>query len=155
MYGIDGRECLPEDELTHLEGYMGSAPVRIGNGAATQLQLDIYGELMDSVYLCNKYGLPIYHDGWMELTRNLEWAIAPSQCSPRLKTLRRWGTDPVDRMETVRVGWHWVSAGRFYWALVDVTILPAPSGRSADGTYFRPDCVGWSGADLPCLCLRR
>ena len=54
---------------------MGSAPVRIGNGAATQLQLDIYGELMDSVYLCNKYGLPIYHDGWMELTRNLEWLM--------------------------------------------------------------------------------
>jgi GH15 family glucan-1,4-alpha-glucosidase len=42
MYGIDGREDLPEDELSHLEGYMGSAPVRIGNGAATQLQLDIY-----------------------------------------------------------------------------------------------------------------
>ena len=35
MYGIDGRECQPEEELTHLEGYMGSAPVRIGNGAAT------------------------------------------------------------------------------------------------------------------------
>jgi GH15 family glucan-1,4-alpha-glucosidase len=46
MYGIDGREDLPEEELSHLEGYMGSAPVRIGNGAATQLQLDIYGELM-------------------------------------------------------------------------------------------------------------
>jgi GH15 family glucan-1,4-alpha-glucosidase len=75
MYGIDGREDLPEEELSHLEGYMGSAPVRIGNGAATQLQLDIYGELMDSVYLANKYGLPIYHDGWMELTRNLEWLI--------------------------------------------------------------------------------
>jgi len=75
MYGIDGREDLPEDELSHLEGYMGSAPVRIGNGAASQLQLDIYGELMDSVYLANKYGLPIYHDGWMELTRNLEWLI--------------------------------------------------------------------------------
>src|SRR5436190_12154135 len=75
MYGIDGREDLPEVELSHLEGYMGSAPVRIGNGAATQLQLDIYGELMDSVYLCNKYGLPIYHDGWIELTRNLEWLI--------------------------------------------------------------------------------
>ena len=75
MYGIDGREDLPEEELWHLEGYMGSAPVRIGNGAATQLQLDIYGELMDSVYLCNKYGRPIYHDGWMELTRNLEWLI--------------------------------------------------------------------------------
>jgi GH15 family glucan-1,4-alpha-glucosidase len=54
---------------------MGSAPVRIGNGAATQRQLDIYGELMDSVYLCNKYGLPIYHDGWVELTRDLEWLM--------------------------------------------------------------------------------
>jgi GH15 family glucan-1,4-alpha-glucosidase len=75
MYGIDGREDLPEEELSHLEGYMGSAPVRIGNRAATQLQLDIYGELMDSVYLCNKYGRPLYHDGWMELTRNLEWLM--------------------------------------------------------------------------------
>jgi GH15 family glucan-1,4-alpha-glucosidase len=75
MYGIDGREDLPEQELSHLEGYMGSAPVRIGNGAATQLQLDIYGELMDAVYLCDKYGEPIYHDGWMEVTRNLQWLI--------------------------------------------------------------------------------
>ena len=75
MYGIDGRENLPEEELAHLEGYMGSSPVRIGNGAATQLQLDIYGELMDSLYLCNKYGLPIYHDGWVEITQTLEWLI--------------------------------------------------------------------------------
>jgi GH15 family glucan-1,4-alpha-glucosidase len=75
MYGIDGRQDLPEEELAHLEGYMASAPVRIGNGAASQLQLDIYGELMDSAYLCNKYGRPIYHDGWMEITRNLEWLI--------------------------------------------------------------------------------
>jgi GH15 family glucan-1,4-alpha-glucosidase len=75
MYGIDGRDELPEEELSHFEGYMGSAPVRIGNGAAGQLQLDIYGELMDSLYLCNKYGLPIYHDGWTELTRSLEWLI--------------------------------------------------------------------------------
>jgi GH15 family glucan-1,4-alpha-glucosidase len=74
-YGIDGREDLSEHELSHLEGYMGSAPVRIGNGAATQLQLDIYGELMDSIYLCNKNGLPIYHDGWMDVTRSLEWLI--------------------------------------------------------------------------------
>jgi GH15 family glucan-1,4-alpha-glucosidase len=75
MYGIDGREDLPEEELSHLEGYLGSAPVRIGNGAATQLQLDIYGELMDSLYLCNKFGLPIYHDGWTEVTRTLEWLM--------------------------------------------------------------------------------
>jgi GH15 family glucan-1,4-alpha-glucosidase len=75
MYGIDGRDDLPEEELSHLDGYMGSAPVRIGNGAANQLQLDIYGELMDSLYLCNKYGLPIYHDGWIEMTRSVEWLI--------------------------------------------------------------------------------
>ena len=75
MYGIDGREDLPEQELAHLEGYRGSGPVRIGNGAATQLQLDIYGELMDSLYLCNKHGLPIYHDGWFALCRTLEWLI--------------------------------------------------------------------------------
>jgi GH15 family glucan-1,4-alpha-glucosidase len=73
MYGIDGRSELTEEELTHWEGYRGSAPVRIGNGAATQLQLDIYGELIDSVYLANKYGAPIYHDAWMDLTRIVEW----------------------------------------------------------------------------------
>jgi GH15 family glucan-1,4-alpha-glucosidase len=75
MYSIDGCHDLPEEELPHFEGYMRSAPVRIGNGAATQLQLDVYGELMDSLYLCNKYGLPIYHDGWIELTRCLEWLL--------------------------------------------------------------------------------
>ena len=73
MYGIDGRSELPEEVLGHLEGYMGSAPVRIGNAAATQLQLDIYGELIDSVYLYNKYGAPIYHDAWEDLSRIVEW----------------------------------------------------------------------------------
>ncbi len=73
MYGIDGRSRLDELELDHLEGYRGSAPVRVGNGAADQLQLDIYGELIDSVYLYNKYGTPIYHDAWEDLTRIVEW----------------------------------------------------------------------------------
>ncbi|HEX2378436.1 MAG TPA: glycoside hydrolase family 15 protein, partial [Gaiellales bacterium] len=59
MYGVDGRADLEEHILSHFEGYAGSAPVRIGNGAADQLQLDIYGELIDSVYLYNKYGEPI------------------------------------------------------------------------------------------------
>ncbi|WP_255396883.1 glycoside hydrolase family 15 protein [Mycobacterium sp. E2733] len=75
MYGIDGREELPEECLLHLEGYMGSAPVRIGNAAANQLQLDVYGELVDALYLCNKNGLLIYHDGWMQIARSLEWLI--------------------------------------------------------------------------------
>ena len=73
MYGIDGRSELTEEILDHFEGYRGSAPVRVGNGAYDQLQLDIYGELMDSVYLFNKYGRPIAHDGWMELSAVVDW----------------------------------------------------------------------------------
>ncbi|HEX6708895.1 MAG TPA: glycoside hydrolase family 15 protein, partial [Rubrobacter sp.] len=73
MYGIDGRSDLTEETLDHLEGYRGSAPVRVGNAAADQLQLDIYGELIDSVYLYNKYGTPIYHDAWEDLSRVVEW----------------------------------------------------------------------------------
>jgi GH15 family glucan-1,4-alpha-glucosidase len=73
MYGIDGRHDLTESTLDHLEGYQGSQPVRIGNGAYDQLQLDIYGELMDSVYLYNKYGVPISFDLWENLHRLLDW----------------------------------------------------------------------------------
>jgi GH15 family glucan-1,4-alpha-glucosidase len=73
LYGIDGRRELPEETLDHFEGYRGSSPVRIGNGAANQLQLDIYGELIDSVYLFNKYGRPIYHQAWEDLRRIVEW----------------------------------------------------------------------------------
>ncbi|MGH3103103.1 MAG: glycoside hydrolase family 15 protein, partial [Gaiellaceae bacterium] len=73
MYGIDGNSDLAEFELDHFEGYKCSAPVRVGNGAADQLQLDIYGELIDSVYLYNKYGTPIYHEAWVELSRIVDW----------------------------------------------------------------------------------
>ena len=73
MYGIDGRSALDEEILDHLEGYRGSAPVRIGNGAAEQLQLDIYGELINSVGFFNKFGSPIHHDDWMNLTQVVEW----------------------------------------------------------------------------------
>src|SRR5215207_2419666 len=73
MYSIHGDRELPEQTLDHLEGYRGSAPVRIGNGAAEQLQLDIYGELIDSVYLYNKYGTPIYHEAWHDLSRVVNW----------------------------------------------------------------------------------
>jgi GH15 family glucan-1,4-alpha-glucosidase len=73
MYGIDGRSELPEEILGHLEGYRGWGPVRVGNAAAEQLQLDIYGELIDSVYLYNKYGKPLSHDAWEHLSRVVEW----------------------------------------------------------------------------------
>ncbi|MCA9471697.1 MAG: glycoside hydrolase family 15 protein [Nitrospirales bacterium] len=73
MYGIDGRHTLTEEILDHLDGYKGSKPVRVGNGAYAQLQLDIYGELMDSVYLYNKYGTPISYDLWKHLRRLINW----------------------------------------------------------------------------------
>ena len=73
MYGIDGRSTLTEESLDHLEGYKGSRPVRVGNGAYNQLQLDIYGELMDSVYLYNKYGTPISYDLWVHLRSMVDW----------------------------------------------------------------------------------
>jgi GH15 family glucan-1,4-alpha-glucosidase len=73
MYGVDGRAELTEEELPHLDGYRGSRPVRIGNGAHDQLQLDIYGELMDSVYLFNKYAAPIGFDAWLHLRRLVDW----------------------------------------------------------------------------------
>ena len=73
MYGLDGRHALPEEVLPHLEGYMGSSPVRVGNAAFDNLQLDIYGELMDSVYLYDKYGSPIGYDAWVNVVRLLGW----------------------------------------------------------------------------------
>ncbi|HTW65133.1 MAG TPA: glycoside hydrolase family 15 protein [Bryobacteraceae bacterium] len=73
MYGIDGRHDLPEETLDHWEGYLGSRPVRIGNAAAQQLQLDIYGELMDSLYLYNKYATPISYELWNYLRRLSNW----------------------------------------------------------------------------------
>ncbi|GJL65006.1 MAG: glucoamylase [Nitrospirales bacterium] len=73
MYGIDGRHTLTEESLDHLDGYKGSKPVRVGNGAYNQLQLDIYGELLDSVYLYNKYGTPISYDLWKHLRRLINW----------------------------------------------------------------------------------
>ena len=64
--GVDGRQGLDEISLDHLCGYENSRPVRIGNAAYQQLQLDIYGEMMDSIYLANKYGHGISHAGWQE-----------------------------------------------------------------------------------------
>ncbi len=73
MYRLDGGHLAGEETLDHLEGYRASKPVRVGNGAHHQLQLDIFGELMDSVYLYNKYGDPISYDLWRHLRRLLDW----------------------------------------------------------------------------------
>jgi len=73
MYSIDGTRQLTEKILKNLEGYKRSSPVRIGNDAYRQLQLDVYGELMDSVYLSNKYAQPISHDFWIDLEKQINW----------------------------------------------------------------------------------
>lgn len=64
IYGIDGRTDLQEKELDYLDGYMGSKPVRIGNAARDQLQGDIYGELIDTIYIYNKSYKPITYELW-------------------------------------------------------------------------------------------
>ncbi|HKK70801.1 MAG TPA: glycoside hydrolase family 15 protein [Candidatus Krumholzibacteria bacterium] len=76
MYGLDGRRRLPETRLDHLEGHRGSRPVRIGNDAYDQLQLDIYGELMDSCYLFDKHVEPISYELWQDLVQLIEWVRA-------------------------------------------------------------------------------
>ncbi len=72
MYTIDGSDHIPEEILGHLEGYQGTRPVRIGNGAAGQQQLDVYGEIMDSVYIYNREA-PISYDLWSALSSRLDW----------------------------------------------------------------------------------
>ena len=73
MYGIDGTRDLKEEILDHLEGYRGSKPVRIGNKAHGQFQLDIYGELIDAIYLYDKYGIPISYDFWIHVRGLVNW----------------------------------------------------------------------------------
>ena len=73
LYGIDGRTRIHEEELPHLSGYRGSQPVRLGNGAYDQLQLDLYGAVLDAAYLHNKHGVPLDYDVWRHLQPILDW----------------------------------------------------------------------------------
>ena len=124
MYGIDGRHDLTEEILDHLEGYRGSRPVRIGNGAAGQLQLDIYGELMDAVYLYDKYGETISHDLWRNLSKLIEWVC------------KNWAM-PDEGIWEIRGGRHEFLYSRLMcWVAIDRGVrlawkrsLPAPFDR--------------------------
>jgi GH15 family glucan-1,4-alpha-glucosidase len=73
LFTIEGDNEISELTLDHWEGYRGSKPVRIGNAAVSQLQLDVYGELFDGFYLYNKYVSPIGYDMWLRLRSRLEW----------------------------------------------------------------------------------
>ena len=125
VYGINGQRDLPELALDHLEGYRGSRPVRIGNGAAGQLQLDIYGELMDSVYLYNKYGAPISWDLWTELSELLAWV-----CD-------HWQLPDEGIWETRGGRQHFVYSKLMCWVALDRGL------RLADKRSFPADRARW------------
>jgi len=125
MYGIDGRSELTEETLDHLEGYCGSSPVRIGNGAYKQLQLDIYGELMDAVYLHNKYVAPIGYESWRRLRRLVDWLC------------NHWQR-PDDGIWEVRGGSHHFVYSKFMsWVALDRSL------RLADKRSFPADRAHW------------
>ena len=73
MYRVDGSSDLTEEILGHLEGWRSSRPVRLGNGAADQLQLDIYGEALDAMFLADSNGLQMAHQGWLAIADMIEW----------------------------------------------------------------------------------
>jgi len=73
MYRVDGSSEMKEEVLDHWSGYRGSFPARIGNDAAGQLQLDIYGEALDSLHLGEQYGLQVGHTGWLAICDLLDW----------------------------------------------------------------------------------
>lgn len=126
MYGIDGRHTLTEETLDHLDGYRGSRPVRIGNDAYGQLQLDIYGELMDAVYLSNKYRSPISYDLWYELRRITNWV-----CD-------NWQRKDEGIWEVRGAPQHFVYSKLMTWVAVDRAL------RLADKRSFPADRERWS-----------
>lgn len=127
MYGISGRRIQTETELDHLAGYGGARPVRIGNGAVEQIQLDIYGELIDAVYLSNKYGHAISYDGW-----NGVRAVIDYVCD-------HWQEPDAGIWEMRREPQHFLHSRLMCWVAVDRAIrlatkrsLAAPFARWVD-----------------------
>jgi GH15 family glucan-1,4-alpha-glucosidase len=125
MYGIDGRAEITEETLDHLDGYQGSRPVRIGNGAYRQLQLDIYGELLDSAYLINKYVAPIAYDGWTRLRRLVDWL-----CD-------NWKREDEGIWEVRGGRRHFVYSKMMSWVALDRSL------RLADKRSFPADRARW------------
>ncbi|WP_434768327.1 glycoside hydrolase family 15 protein [Pseudomonas triticicola] len=124
LYAIDGQQELPETELTHLSGHGGAQPVRIGNGAYDQIQLDIFGELMDAVYLVNKYGDAISHEGWRHVGEVVD------------QVCETWQSEDVGIWEMRGETHHFLHSRLMCWVALDRAIrlaskrsLPAPFAR--------------------------
>jgi len=121
MYRVDGATDLKEECLAGWAGYRGSGPVRVGNDAADQLQLDIYGEAMDSLFLADRSGLPIGDRGWREIRGLLDWLTG------------HWD-QPEEGIWETRGGRKQFTYGRLMsWVAFDRGIrLAASYGRPAD-----------------------
>jgi GH15 family glucan-1,4-alpha-glucosidase len=125
MYRVDGSSDLEEEVLDHLEGYRGSRPVRIGNGAADQLQLDIYGEAMDSIYIADSHGLQVGHEGWTRIAEMIDWLC------------ENWSL-PEEGIWETRGGRQAFTYGRLMsWVALDRAVrLARNRGRPADLTWW-------------------
>jgi GH15 family glucan-1,4-alpha-glucosidase len=125
MYRVDGSSDLGEEGLDHFEGWRGSRPVRIGNGAAGQLQLDIYGEALDSLEKGDACGIPLTHRGWVGVTRVADWL-----CD-------HWD-QPDDGIWETRGGRQAFTYGRLMsWVALDrATRLAARHGRPGAATKW-------------------
>jgi GH15 family glucan-1,4-alpha-glucosidase len=142
MFAVDGRTDLPEFELSHLDGYMGSKPVRVGNAAAEQLQLDIYGELLDAAYLFNKYGSPVTADGWVRLRKLVDW-VADHWDQPDEGV---WETRGGRKDHVYSRFMCWVALDRGL-RLADKRSFPAPRHKwlaARDAIYEQVLARGWS-----------
>ena len=127
LYDIDGN--LPEEvELDHLRGHRDSKPVRIGNAAAGQLQLDIYGEIIDSVYLFNKYGPGISHDAWADITDVVNWVV------------ENWDRPDAGMWEVRDEPMPYTTSRLMCWVAIERTI------RIARARGLPGDIVSWSRA---------
>jgi GH15 family glucan-1,4-alpha-glucosidase len=122
MYTIHGGKDLEEIELNHLDGHKGSKPVRIGNGAADHIQLDIYGELMDCIYLGQKFGRPLSYDTWV-LVRELVDFVVKNYKEPDLSI---WEVRGKERHFTYSKIMLWVAIDRGL-RLADKRSLPCPN----------------------------
>ena len=142
MYRVDGSSDLAEETLDHFEGWRGSRPVRIGNGAADQLQLDIYGEALDAIYAIDRCGVPIAHQGWVSLTGIIDWVA------------ENWD-QPDEGVWETRGGRKDFTYGRFQcWVALDRAIrlaeqsgLPANTEKWAiqrDALYNQIMTRGWN-----------
>jgi GH15 family glucan-1,4-alpha-glucosidase len=175
MYGIGGERRLPEAELAWLPGYAASAPVRIGNAAATQLQLDVYGEVLDALHQGRKGGVAEHGPAWAlqrALVEHLEtiWqrpdeGIWEVRGPPRhfthskvmcwvaldraVKGIERFGrTGPLERWRALRARIHDDVCGRGYDARRGA-FVQCYGGTALDAAALLMPITGFLPADDP------